>query len=55
MKRDEVIEGVVQSLSKTATHVDLAMVTFYHPCDKKSIRIDEITFVMVVDRQGIPF
>jgi len=55
MKQDGFVEGIIHSASKTVEHLELTGVHYYHPCERHSIRIDELTFVEVMDRRGIPF
>jgi hypothetical protein len=56
MEPDGFVEGVLQRIPKTAKQVELAkMVTYYHPCDRHSLLISDLTFVEVTDRKEILF
>lgn len=55
MKPVGFVEGILHGTPKTTKHLELTMVTYYHPCERHSVLIDELTFVEVADRRGILF
>ena len=55
MKPVGFVEGILHGAPKTTEHLELTMVTYYHPCESHSVLIDELTFVEVMDRREILF
>jgi hypothetical protein len=55
MKPVGFVQGILHGTPKTTEHLELTMVTYYHPCEINTILIDDLTFVEVMDRSEILF
>jgi hypothetical protein len=48
-------KGTAKGTPEATEDLELTMVIYYHPCEDRSARIDELTFVEVTDRREILF